>query len=405
MMLPSKHTGPPRKTAYLIEPPRNLPHSPLVSDPILNSMPATLIRLTLLSLICLPAASLWAEDDAEWTLDAGYGGHLFPSAMIVSSTLKLDEEEEEDPTVLGDPFGMITATVTATADNQKVEVVIAAGDFLKESTFTGTLPEKGETYYISPVLRYVYKSLYENRQPTPDTITATVKLGGKNIGSKTEKVVVRSINDCLFSYPDEDDQRVDCSYLFAAYVNENHPVVQEILAEALEIEDDDGEKLTKAIAGYQLDTDRVKKQIEAVYRSIQDRGVKYSSITQASVASDSLGAQHVRLIGEAANQASANCVDGSVLFASVLRKMELDPYLVCVPGHMFMGVYLDAEHTEHLEIETTMVGASPFEDAVETASKTFTKAEEKFGGDDFDYQIIDIEDERQDGVIPLKDGK
>ena len=144
---------------------------------------------------------------------------------------------------------------------------------------------------------------------------------------------------------------------------------------------------------------------KTAYRAIQDRGLKYSSITQASVASDSLGAQHVRLIGESANQASANCVDGSVLFASVLRKMELDPYLVSVPGHMFMGVYLNADHSEHLEIETTMVGASTFENAVKTGSKTFAKTEEKFDGEDTDYQIIDIEDERQDGVIPLKDGK
>ena len=367
-------------------------------------MKPNLSTIVLIAALSHPVATLRAEDD-EWVLDAGYGGHLFPSAMIVSSTLKADPEEEEDPTVLGDRFGMITTSITATADNQKVEVVIAAGDFLKESTFTGTLETKGETYYISPVLRYDYKSLYANRQPTPDTITATVKLGGKSLGSKTEKVIVRSINDCLFSYPDEDDQRVDCSYLFAAYVNENSPVVQEILAEALEIEDEDGKPLIKAIAGYQLDAEGVKRQVEAVYRAIQDRGFKYSSITQASVASDSLGAQHVRFIGEASNQASANCVDGSVLFASVLRKMELDPYLVTVPGHMFMGVYLDAEQTEHLEIETTMVGASTFEEAVETASTAYTKAEEKFGGDDPNYVIIDIEAERQGGVIPLKEGK
>ena len=72
---------------------------------------------------------------------------------------------------------------------------------------------------------------------------------------------------------------------------------------------------------------------------------------------------------------------------------------------MFMGVYLNADHSEHLEIETTMVGASTFENAVKTGSKTFAKAEEKFDGEDTDYQITDIEDERQDGVIPLKDGK
>ena len=360
-------------------------------------------RSALFSLCCLSTSTLCAAE-VEWSLEAGYGGHLFPSAMIVSSTLKADPEEEEDPTLLGDHFGMITASVTATADNQRVEVTIAAGDFLKESTFTGVLEEAGETYYISPVLRYDYKSLYANRQPTPDTVTATLKLGGKKAGSRTEKVVVRSINDCLFSFPDEEDQPVDCSYMFAAYVNENHPVVQEILTEALKIEEPDGGKLIDAITGYQVDAAGVKKQVEAVYRAIQARGVKYSNITQASVASDSLGAQHVRLIGESARQASANCVDGSVLFCSVLRKMELDPYLVTVPGHMFMGVYLTEDHSEQLEIETTMVGASPFKDAVKVGTGTYVKAEDEFEGENPNFQIIEIELERQDGVIPLKDG-
>ena len=39
--------------------------------------------------------------------------------------------------------------------------------------------------------------------------------------------------------------------------------------------------------------------------------------------------------------------------------MELDPYLVTVPGHMIMGVYLNEEHREQREIETTMAGAIP----------------------------------------------
>ena len=85
--------------------------------------------------------------------------------------------------------------------------------------------------------------------------------------------------------------------------------------------------------------------------------------------------------------------------------MERDPYLVTVPGHMFMGVYLNEEHREQLEIETTMAGASPFEDAVQVGSGTYGKSEDEFDGENPNFQIIEIELERQDGVIPLKDGQ
>jgi hypothetical protein len=85
--------------------------------------------------------------------------------------------------------------------------------------------------------------------------------------------------------------------------------------------------------------------------------------------------------------------------------MELDPYLVTVPGHMIMEVYLNEEHREQLEIETTMAGASPLEDAVKVGSGIHGKSEGEFDGENPNFQIIEIELDRQDGVIPLKDGQ
>lgn len=92
------------------------------------------------------------------------------------------------------------------------------------------------------------------------------------------------------------------------------------------------------------------------------------------------------------------------VFCPVLRKMEPDPYLVTVPGPMFMGVYLNEDHREQLETGTPMVGASPFEDAVKVGSGSYAEAEDEFEGENPDLQIIETELERQDGVILLQDG-
>lgn len=355
------------------------------------------------SLLSLALTSVIQAENEDWVVSAGYHGHLFPSAIVISSTLKLAEDEEVE-TTLGDPFGMIGVELTATRRNQPVEVTVTCGGpFFKESTFTGKLPKKGETYYIAPILRYDYDKLYSHRQATPDTVTVTVKLDGELLGTQTERVIVRSINDCLYSYPDENDEIQDCTYMFAAYVNENHPVVQEILAEALQVEDENGDLLIDSISGYQVGPEDVRQQVKAVYLAIQNRGVKYSNIVESSVADDILGAQHVRLLGDSTNQGAANCVDGSVLFCSVMRKMGLNTYLVSVPGHMFMGVSLDENDEEHIEIETTLISNSTFEQAVKAGSRAYRKVESKLDGEDPEYQIIDIELERQDGVIALKD--
>jgi hypothetical protein len=52
-----------------------------------------------------------------------------------------------------------------------------------------------------------------------------------------------------------------------------------------------------------------------------------------------------------------------------------------------------------------MAGASPFEVAVKVGSGIHGKSEGEFDGENPNFQIIEIELERQDGVIPLKDGQ
>src|SRR5207253_257695 len=67
--------------------------------------------------------------------------------------------------------------------------------------------------------------------------------------------------------------------------------------------------------------------------------------------------QSVRLINELIDAQQANRVDGSVLFASVLRKIGLDVQLALLPGHMMVGAFLNRQHGERLLIETTMIGS------------------------------------------------
>ncbi len=65
---------------------------------------------------------------------------------------------------------------------------------------------------------------------------------------------------------------------------------------------------------------------------------------------------------DALSTSQINCVDGSVLFASLLRAINIDPILVLKPGHMFVGFYTDKRHENKLFLETSMIGNIDFDD-------------------------------------------
>ena len=98
------------------------------------------------------------------------------------------------------------------------------------------------------------------------------------------------------------------------------------------------------------------KQVYALWYVLQKRGFKYSSISNSSLSSNVVFAQRVRTFDDALASAQINCVDGSVLFASLLKAININPILVRIPGHMFVGYYTDRMHKKIHFLETSMIG-------------------------------------------------
>ena len=159
-----------------------------------------------------------------------------------------------------------------------------------------------------------------------------------------------------------------------------------------------------------------------------------SSITDVPGGSQAVNSQYVRFLDQSISNTQANCVDGSVLFSSILKKIGLRPFLVLVPGHMYLGVYLDKDGDDFVGIETTMIGGSPADDedelegapevvdqlaedlddevtdghawksfagAVKKATDDLEENGEKMDEGDPEYQIIDIQEARDDGIMPI----
>jgi hypothetical protein len=363
---------------------------------------------------------------ADFETETGWNDQLFPSFIIATATIKLPDEAVEDADegdeVLGDAQGLLGVTIQADEDDTPITVTISCDAIMEPSTFTGTLAEAGETYTIFPKIKYKYDALAKRSQPGPVTVTYKVEVGDEDAEEVAKTLTLRSINDCPFLMV-EDGKTVDVCFMFAAYVNEQHPFVDKLLREALNT------RIVDSFTGYQIkDKAEVYRQVYAVWHALTQRDLRYSDITTSSAESDTVNSQHVRLIDESINNAQANCVDGSVLMASVLRKVGIEPVLVMVPGHCYLGFYLDPEGKEIAALETTLLGSSPDGDAVaitgvdevvsdqwagQKSWKTFTAAL-AIGGQDLtknaenfqksedpDYQLITIVAARKLGILPI----
>ena len=338
----------------------------------------------------------------------GLNGVLYPSLMLNIAKMKL--EMQHDDNELGDPNGLFGISVVAPKAGAKAVVeLVSSSPLVNPGRAEVTLARKGKTYFIYPFLSFADPILLVH-QPVTTTMTARLSLDGVPMGERSARVTIASVNDCVHSFEDDDDY-YDTDWLYAAYVNENHPAVQQILREALAT----GE--VSSFAGYQTDAKGVRKQVKAVWQALRRRGIRYSSINRPSAKPEGVGVQHVRLVAESLAGRQANCVEGSCLLASVFYKIGLETSLVSLPEHMLVGVNLDPKGRQQLFLETTMLDDSTFEEAAESGEEQVAEALEqarkaaarKKAGkstDDDDEEavnFISISEMRKAGVVPIPD--
>ncbi|MGD0122299.1 MAG: hypothetical protein ABSC46_07055 [Candidatus Limnocylindrales bacterium] len=111
--------------------------------------------------------------------------------------------------------------------------------------------------------------------------------------------------------------------------------------------------------------------------------------------------QRIRLPGEVLDQASGNCIELTLLYASVVEALGMQPAIVMVPGHAYIAVRVDAQNDNYYFIETTMIGQATFKQAVTTAVGEWQKAQPHLAAGEPDYGWVDIAAARADGIIPI----
>jgi hypothetical protein len=369
------------------------------------------------------------------------GKEIFPSALISTATVdwngdeqfaedkKTDEDAQlrkRDLPIYGDENGWLGIELDGVKKGAQVSVEIIADGFMRPSKWQGTVTavsQDGHTL-VKPKAMWDYEALMKVRQQRPINVIFSASIDGKAFPDVTETYTLKSINDCpLYITRDKAGSDVtNLSFLFAAYVNENHPRVQDILKEAL------GCRLVDKMDGYFSDDPKqVVLQVLAIWNALQRRGIKYSNVA-ATTPGDRVFSQSVRFLDQSIDANQANCVDGTVLMASVLQKLGIKSHLVLIPGHCFLAFDL-ATNSAALPIglETTMLGnneltevkkmdllpsqdklkeyqdsVKTFVEAVAVGNDTIKKYARKLqNNEDARFRFVSIEDARDLGIMPI----
>lgn len=124
--------------------------------------------------------------------------------------------------------------------------------------------------------------------------------------------------------------------LLAAYVTPNNSLIYKIKSDAIKILEQNN--LNPSFEAYQSkDKERVLQMVSAIYKSIQNLELIYSSMPPSF---EETG-QRIRLIDQVLETKFGNCIDISLLFAACLEAINLNPILLMTKGHAFVGVWLD----------------------------------------------------------------
>ena len=198
--------------------------------------------------------------------------------------------------------------------------------------------------------------------------------------------------------------------MLAAYVIPHCDVVRRLQADAAAILGQGTRD--PSLNGYQGDKERVAFICRAIYTAIQKKYLTYAT----SPADFGLPGQKLRLPNEIMKYKLATCMDSTLLFAAVAEACGLNPVVVLIHGHAFVGVFLAdysfkqiavndpnilrelCHDNEMIMIETTAVchGNVDFNAAVDAGMEKLFKLE----NEDFEW-AIDVVFARRNGVRQL----
>ena len=201
----------------------------------------------------------------EVVYDKNFDGIIYPSLIMGLSNYNGKIESD-----------FFTYRLTSPKDNSVLRIVMDSSAMNYVTIFQANMPEKGKEYTFYPLVKWKYDNLIKLKQPGKVDFTFTCYINDEEVDVKNMRLSYRSINECLLGLRDSTNKYIDYRWMFAAFVNEDHPWLDIMLNNILD------QHLVNRFAGYQLGEKEVLNQVFAIWYFIQTKGIKYSSISNTS---------------------------------------------------------------------------------------------------------------------------
>ena len=247
---------------------------------------------------------------------------------------------------------------------------------------------------------------------------ATLRVTAHQFGSgeewllhdQTYPIRLHAYDTALLGICTPGERIVDLTDHLCAFVTPHVPEIEDLLRKAVE------HHPRHHMVGYQgADSEAearriVREQVRAIYQALKlDAGLAYVNSPLNYGKQEGQITQRVRLPVTSLHESRsrANCLDGTVLYASLLELASIDPLIAIVPGHAFVGWRIWPGLAQYDFLETTMTGKEDFEVALEAGNQQYSEAQENgyFGRELFDSdgfaRLIDVAFCRTRQIYPL----
>lgn len=363
----------------------------------------------------------------RWEPEFRFPGTFFPSFAISAAG-----RDAKGPVAADQMYGYVNSgslavKVLSAPSGAKLKAQVEIPEIGVSGEIETAAPDSGKVLSVVPRLSWSQRRLVSINQPLTADAVFRLYADGNLVSEERRPVRIRAINDAPLKACRTPEHCSDYSVYMAAYVNEDNPGIDSLLRKALDIP----AMPVKRWVGTQGTEEETLRQVWALWYLLQRNKVTYSSVTTVSGGTEGVVSQEVRPLSQSLRTQQANCIDGTVMFASVLRKIGIEPAIVLVPGHAFLAFSVNSQHTKEVFLETTMLNDAhnpfnasgptkfgvamanltgddihqrqswaSFQEALRIGQAEYEKAAPHIGKD-AGYRVVPIAKAREAGILPL----
>lgn len=204
-----------------------------------------------------------------------------------------------------------------------------------------------------------------------------------------------------------DGSITDLSDFVGAWVTPNERSVVELLRQAAEYAPG------KQLVGYQGSGSAdqraavVREQVQSVFEALKAHaGITYINAPLSIGPASQEIRQRINLPRDSIAFRQANCIDGAVLYASLLERAALNAAIMIVPGHAFVGWETWRGNGSFEFLETTMTASHSFDEAWRQGQAQYAAAQAAMERPLFDRRgfarLLKLNDLRSVGIVPME---